>query len=267
MILHQVDNSAGNYNYNAYTYSNMIFPTHFHGNYELIYTIKGIAEIIVNGCSYILENGECIVVSPYSTHSLNISKNTTAWVGVFSKDYILDFANKYPFAVFSKFKLDKQIEDFLLNNLFCGQKPDILLITGCLYLVFEQCLKYGKIFTQSDNIDFIKDVISHITENLANNVTMKETADKLNYEYHYFSALFNKYFSINFKRFINILRFEQACEILRKKEISVTDVCNECGFESIRNFNRIFKEFSGMTPGEYRKSCNRQVQFPISQPK
>lgn len=257
MILHQNSNSIGNHNYNSHTYNNAIWQLHFHGNYELIYTVDDITEVTVNGISIILPKDNFILVSPYSAHSLNISKNTTTWIAVFSKDYIADFANQYTFTNFSKFECDKQIKEFLLNHLICKPKPEHYMLTACLYLICEQCLKNSKTLTQNNNIDFIKNVIMYITKNIENNITMKETAHNLNYEYHYFSALFNKYFSMNFKSFINVLRFEQACEILSSETISITQVCNRCGFESIRNFNRIFKVFSGMTPGEYRKQKNK----------
>lgn len=252
MILHQTTNSVGNYNYNAYTYCDTVWPIHFHGNYELIYSTKGKTEVAVNGIPACLEEGSLLLIPPYATHSLSISKCTNTWVGVFSKDYIMDFATKYPFVAFSKFKCDEQIEQFLQTNLFHDRKPEHYMLTACLYLVCGQCVKHSKTDSESNTVDFVKDVILYMTENVTKNITMSETAAALHYEYHYFSALFHHYFSMNFKRFVNILRFELACELLSKENCNITEVCTRCGFESIRNFNRIFKSFSGMTPGAYK---------------
>jgi AraC-like DNA-binding protein len=38
---------------------------------------------------------------------------------------------------------------------------------------------------------------------------------------------------------------------------SITDIAIECGFQSIRNFNRVFKNFADTTPGEFRKLKNK----------
>lgn len=254
MIAHQTSNSLGNYNYNAYIYTNTVWNLHFHGNFELIYTMEGSTDVTVNGISDSLEKGGFILVPPYAAHSLSISENTKTWVGVFSKDYIADFAKKYQFSQFSKFKCDKSLEGFFTDNLFENPKPERYLLTSCLYLMCAQCTKNGRISVQNDDGTFTKNVVTYITENIENNISMRETAKKLNYEYHYFSYMFHKFFSMNFKRFVNILRFEQACEMLSKEKYGVTEISARCGFESIRNFNRIFKEFSGMTPSEYKKT-------------
>lgn len=257
MLLHQISNSIGNYNYNAYTYNNRIWPIHFHSNYELVYSAKGTTEVTVNGISNFLAEGELILISPYSPHSLNISKNTYTWVGVFSKDYIYDFANKYMFTNFSVFECDACIKEFLENNLFNCQETEHYLLTACLNLICSQLAKKGACLTQNNNDDFVKKVVIYITENIQNAITQKKTACALNYEYHYFSSLFHKYFAINFSRFVNIFRFEQACYLLLKEDITVTETCNKCGFGSIRNFNRVFKEFSGQTPIEYKNKSHK----------
>lgn len=91
MILHQVSNSRGNYNYNAYIYRNASWTPHFHGNYELIYVFEGTANISVNGIADVLCQGELILLPPYTVHSLDITDGKT-WVGVFSEDFIASFA-------------------------------------------------------------------------------------------------------------------------------------------------------------------------------
>lgn len=260
MILHQISNSMGNYNYNTNTYNDKIWPIHFHGNYELVFSVRGTTQVTVDGISTCLSEGKFILISPYSTHSLNISKDTSTWIVVFSKDYIRDFANKYMFINFSVFECDRHIRDFLKINMIDNPNPKHYLLTACLNLVCDQCLKNGKYLTQSDNFDFIKSVIIYITDNMDNDINMKEVAFKLGYEYHYFSALFNKYFSMNFRSFVNILRVEQAYELLSQEYYSITDVCNKCGFTSIRNFNRVFKNLSGLTPSEYKNTKSRKEQ-------
>lgn len=256
MLLHQIDNSLGNFNYNAHIYSSTIWPLHFHGNYELIYTIDGATEITVNGAVDTLEAGYYILLSPYSTHSLKVSASAHTWVGVFSRDYISDFAKKHQFISFNKFKCDREFEAFLTQNLLHEGETAHFRLMACLCLICDQCIKNGSPIPSDRDTDFIKSVIIYLTEKLEADLSMREAADKLNYEYHYFSALFHKYFSMNFKSFINALRFEKACEMLLNEKYSVTEVSNKCGFSSIRNFNRVFKELAGITPTEYKGTNN-----------
>lgn len=252
MIWHQVSNSYGNYNYNAYIYSDTVWATHFHGNYELVYCFEGTTDVIVNGIPDTLTTDELLLISPYAVHSLNIPKTSKTWIGVFSKDFINDFAQKYQFSAFGKFHCDREIKSFLKENLFVTSRPEHYMHIACLYLVCSQCLKNGKHVKAVDNPGFMEKTISYIAENLDKDISMESISDKLNYEYHYFSNLFHHCFSINFKKFINVLRFEEACKLLPDKSLSITDISNMCGFGSIRNFNRIFKEFADISPSEYR---------------
>lgn len=64
MILHQTSNSVGCYSHNTYIYNNRFFATHFHGNYELIYTIIGKTEVTVNGVFETLGAGDFLLISP-----------------------------------------------------------------------------------------------------------------------------------------------------------------------------------------------------------
>lgn len=254
MIYHQISNSIGNYNYSGIIYENNTWSAHFHGNYELIYTFTGTTELTANGVPETLESGSFVLLSPYNTHSLKITDGSRAWIGVFSKDYIADFAQKYQFVNFSKFRCDSEIEQFLLKHLLHENATEHFLREACLYMICAQCIKNGEIRTSDTDTVFIKKVITYLTESIGQNITMKQIAKALNYEYHYFSNLFHNYFSMNFKKFINILRFEQACEMLSTEEYTITEVCHQCGFASIRNFNRIFKALAGMTPSEYKKA-------------
>src|SRR5438874_6762578 len=48
-------------------------------------------------------------------------------------------------------------------------------------------------------------------------------------------------------------RIEKAKELLRLKEMSVTDVCFEVGFESLGSFSALFRRCVGTAPVVYRK--------------
>ena len=45
--------------------------------------------------------------------------------------------------------------------------------------------------------------------------------------------------------------------MIANKENSITDIAYACGFQSVRSFNRIFKEEIGCTPKEYQKKYQK----------
>ena len=50
-------------------------------------------------------------------------------------------------------------------------------------------------------------------------------------------------------------RLTQACSLLRNPEYSISEISEQCGFHSAGYFSRMFRQEYGMTPGQYRSSC------------
>lgn len=57
-------------------------------------------------------------------------------------------------------------------------------------------------------------------------------------------------------RFIQKVRFEKACELLRSTDKTIAEVGEELGFSSPAYFTAGFKRFTGVLPGEYRRENN-----------
>ncbi|MDE6399662.1 MAG: helix-turn-helix domain-containing protein, partial [Muribaculaceae bacterium] len=55
--------------------------------------------------------------------------------------------------------------------------------------------------------------------------------------------------------FIRTIRIRRACELLQKGSVEVTQVAYALGFASQSHFSTTFKNFTGMTPSEYRARC------------
>lgn len=250
-MIHQISNCAGDYNYNAYVYTHRFWDLHFHENYELIYSLDGNIEVSVGGVKVQMSTGDMILVPPNTVHSILID-NARIWVGVFSEEYITSFASENKYSRYSKFRCSPENDEYLRKNLFFQGKPERYITCACLYIVCSECLKNAVPENTGRDNTFIGETTKYIYENLKGEITLHDVCESLGYEYHYCSTLFNDIFAMNFKSFLNICRVSRACTLLRAKDIPITDVCDACGFGSIRNFNRVFKKISGITPSEYR---------------
>ena len=97
-------------------------------------------------------------------------------------------------------------------------------------------------------------IINHFREK----VTLEDVARYAGLTPAYASAVFKKEMATNFKRYLNNLRFSYAKNLLTCSDMSVTQICGECGFEDYPNFIRRFKKHFGMTPSDMRgSSINR----------
>ncbi len=57
----------------------------------------------------------------------------------------------------------------------------------------------------------------------------------------------------NFLDYVNRKRIEYACSLLAETDMSVNEVARTAGYESDITFRRLFKKYSGITPGDYRR--------------
>jgi len=250
MIFHQLDNSADRRHYNAYIYENWHWTNHFHKCYELIYAMHDNVCVTLNGTRETLSKGEFLLIYPYTVHQFDITK---AWVGVFSEDYVQSFADKKQGIAYARFFCDADVEEFLKRRLLNTDTPTHYMLKSCLYMVCSELIGNATVYDSKVNPSLIERLTEYITENLTKDVTLETVAQTLGYEYHYVSKLFHELFHMNFKEYVNLYRFQLACDMLIGSDKSITDVAIECGFQSIRNFNRVFKTFADTTPGEFRK--------------
>ncbi len=69
----------------------------------------------------------------------------------------------------------------------------------------------------------------------------------------YFSRLFKHETGMTYQNYVNCLRIEEACALLRETGDSALDICYAVGFNDYTHFRRRFKKYAGMTPIQFRK--------------
>ena len=254
MGLHHSHNSVGNFDYKASIYKPWSIPAHFHRNYELIYIYEGTLDIFVQGERFTLSKGDFFLIRPNSIHSFTVTEE--------QKAYVYKFAKEYKNSQFSKFRCDPDIEAFLKKYLLINGIPQLYIIISCLNLVCDACIhNANEIKTQEINMNVFNQIYEYISENYNKAPSLKELADALGYEYHYVSLLFHKYFNMNFKAFINLYRVQLACDFLLTTSKDILSISIECGFDNLRNFNYVFKNYTGQTPSQYRKHAKPNMQI------
>ena len=256
-MYHQEYNSIGSHLYNGIVYTDFDYPAYnFHDSYELLYIMDGELFVTVSATEIQLTKGDLMLIAPNTLHNWRKTGHNKFFCAVFSGDFLSEFSKKDIDRTFLKFNITEDVEKFLHKNLFYTGTPEFYMLKGCLYTICSQCALFTTKNERSNKSDtnFVLEVNNYIIQNIDTNFTQKEIAEALNYEYHYFSTLFNKYFRVGLKKYTNNFRFKTACRLLTTTDDKIAQIANDCGFSSIRSFNRVFKELSGLTPNEYRNS-------------
>lgn len=108
----------------------------------------------------------------------------------------------------------------------------------------------------------IDKAVNYIVERFHEHITQEEVAEQLGMTPSYFSRFFRRSTGRRFVEFVNSLRINRACELMRQSDEQITNICFEVGFNNIANFNRQFFGVKGMTPSDYRKSLS-VAQQPV----
>lgn len=164
-------------------------------------------------------------------------------------------------------------KDFLLTELTVLQS--VLVLGFILYcnLRFLRIPKLDKMLQPIGNQAFVPEaagvvsteekklmraIDAHMKKNklyLDSDVSLQSVATELKMTQRQLSQLINNHSGNNFNRFINAYRITEALEMLNDSEMdhySVTGIGFEAGFNSKATFFAVFKEFTGMSPAEFR---------------
>lgn len=107
--------------------------------------------------------------------------------------------------------------------------------------------------------DRMNQVHHYVIDNFKNKITLEEAASYANLSPVAFSRYFKTRANKTFSAFVSEVRVGHACHMLVEGEHSVAAIGFECGYKTLSNFNRQFKEITGLTPVEYRKEYRRLI--------
>lgn len=96
-------------------------------------------------------------------------------------------------------------------------------------------------------------VFDWILRNYERDLRVTEAAELCNMSVNAFSRFFSLRTRKTFSAYVSNLRLNKAARLLIENEMSVSDICYDCGFNNISNFNRQFLKQYEVNPVKYRK--------------
>ena len=106
-----------------------------------------------------------------------------------------------------------------------------------------------------------------IHEHCGEELSLGKVAKAAHTSANYFSEKFKEATGLNFVKYVARARFEKAASLLDEADLRVSEIAFATGFQSLSQFNRVFKKFSGKSPTEYRAAARaKQKRRRSSQP-
>jgi AraC-like DNA-binding protein len=95
-----------------------------------------------------------------------------------------------------------------------------------------------------------------ITENQAEDLSLGQVAKAVNCSTFHFCKLFKKATGLNFTDYVSRVRVEKAKNLLLNRNLRISEIAYEVGFQSLTHFNRVFKRIMGESPTDYRSQLS-----------
>jgi AraC-like DNA-binding protein len=100
----------------------------------------------------------------------------------------------------------------------------------------------------------ISNIYDYIMVNYSKQITLEDVAKQAHMTPQAFCRYFKKRTHHTFVSFLNEMRVNEACKKLTSSDsdmVSISNIAYNCGFNTITNFNRVFKSIIGKSPSEY----------------
>lgn len=98
----------------------------------------------------------------------------------------------------------------------------------------------------------LNEVFQFTLNHYQKNISLEEIAEVANMSIPAFCRYFKLHTRKSYIRFLNEVRINIACRLLKDGQQNISQICFEVGFQNLSNFNRQFKKVMGMTPSRYR---------------
>lgn len=105
--------------------------------------------------------------------------------------------------------------------------------------------------------DVIYKAIEYMKRNYRGKITLEDTALHVGLSPSYFSKVFKDEMGCTFNTYLSELRIGKSKAMLLGSNASIVEVCEQCGFEDQSYFTKVFKRYTGVTPGRFRERRGR----------
>ena len=242
--------------------SDFIFKGEKHNFWEVEFVLDGEIELTEDENIYILKSNDIIFHAPMEFHSLN-NKRTVHLINLsFKASGSLPENITNGFFHLSENEKEEFLSIFHRAHDFVKSKPTVNILAqetsndleSFIISVCENHHSKNKISTSNASLTY-KTLVELMTHNVLENITIEDLANRSFVSVSYIKSLFYRYAKTSPKSYYNSLRISVAQNML-SQGLSVNEISEKMNFSSPNYFSLFFKNHTGMTPLQYKKTLN-----------
>lgn len=252
------------------------FRPHSHNYYEIFLTLSDNIIHLINGSKNNLKRGTLLFIRDFDCHDyasadsnsfefLNLSFSSETLFSLFEYlgeglDRRLLLNSKFP----PQITLFPRDTDRLYHS-FCSlinKKNASLAKIEMRLLLANIFVKYFVSFSEADSgIPFwLENACEQMKEPRNFIIGTSRLFEVTGKSREHTSREMKRYYGITVTEFINELRLNYAVNLMKQSNLSITDICFECGFSNLSWFYKLFSDKYGKTPASYKKEITEGIR-------
>lgn len=274
---------------NLRDYPGMQGICHWHEDLELIQIEKGKMNYQINETKLLLEEGDCLLVNSRQMHyGYSCRRQDCQFLcivfhpSLFTENAMLrrQFVRPFTGPLAPKYLHFTSADPFLpeisrfIQELWRlrkeGGKGNQLEAVGQIHLFWSRLLRVPQMNAQDPfeeahpDLLLLKDMVSFLARSYPEKLTLDDIARSGNVSRSKCCRLFDRYIQQTPITFLNQYRLKASCRLLAYTKENITDIAGSCGFNHPSYYGKLFQEYYGCTPNQYRRK--HQNQPPAHQP-
>ena len=249
------------------------YRSHLHYQIELAIIFDGHTRVTVDSSDYDAVGGDVFVVFPNQIHSYTTIEREKYILLKINPDLIPEFSPQLTSyipkqAVIKNAAKDEELVLLIkkISDIYNGDEPyKNEALRGLVLAFFAKLLPKMELSdTPSGDYHVVALIMKYCGDNYNKPISLSILSKELHLNKYYISHVMSNKLNIGFNDYINSLRVSSACKLLVKNELSITEISEAVGFNTMRTFNRAFIKQMSCTPSEYRKRKKAESKDRLS---
>lgn len=256
---------------------------HKHDYIEMLYTYSGKITNVIDGKSVVVRAGEVLLLDTNVKHAIlpagmdDIGFNIIIHKETFDTQFGKMLSNS---DIISRFVIDsiysrkKEKKYLLFETGQCEQIHSIMeniirewccqesgydtVMQGLVLILFANLVRYYEKDHQvakdpEMKKQFVEELQAYLLENYRT-ADLRSAAQYFNFNPDYFGRLVKKQLGTNFTNYLQDIKLQQSCILLKNTTLTMEEIAEEIGYAEVSYYYRVFRKKYQKTPAEFRKN-------------
>lgn len=236
------------------------------GNYEIIFVLKGMIYIEISGTQHIIKENEYFIVPPY--HNMQGFRESPIGTKMIWIHFFPHKLNNYATDPYYQATIPEQATMFHTDHIIVlahqvldqsVEKNQLMTDLSVAQLLAFMSLDFAEFQKQNKKNPAMTSVIKNwIDAHIGDIERVSDVSDRFNFNEIYLNRIFKDEYGTSIYQYFIDARIKHAESLLVSTDKTIFQISQESFFHDDKNFSKIFKKKTGLTPSKYRTTFRKR---------